>query len=513
MWVSLLQSKLVAISAGIDGYPEVPPFHPAEAFPEYPFGASMSAPANPVYSGVRECLRMLGLDGPNFGTPAWNPLGAFINPGQTVLIKPNFVLHRNAGGGPLEAVITHGSVIRAIADYVFIALNGRGRLIIGDAPQMNCDLELLFARNGMKGVADFISSTFPPRGVEVSIKDFREERTVYRYGIVWNRITLDQDPAHTIPVVLGRESRMDGIDVSRLYGADYDRRVTVAAHQAHQHQYRVAADVLNSDVVISVPKLKVHSKVGTTLNIKNLVGINRDKNHLAHYRIGPPSQGGDEVAKARWDETVDRWLSDRLLGYFWAFGKYPFLGWRAFRKLANRLFPPPQPVHSYGNWHGNDTAWRMALDLNRILLTADSKGRVHPAPVRTFFSIIDGVIGGEGNGPLHPHAHPAGVLVSGFNPVTVDWYATRLMGLDPERVPMYRNAVQQMGEWVGNYDVNSATIVSNEPSFAAAIRSGSTLGPIFRFRTPPGWVGTMERYADATTPAASPELDESRILQ
>src|SRR5258708_8820263 len=390
--------------SGITHYPEAAPYHPPPGFPEYPFGPHNVSETNEVYAGVRECLRLLGLDAANFGTAQWNPLGDFIAPGQKVLIKPNFVLHRNAGGGPLEAVITHGSVIRAVADYVFIALQGQGELVIADSPQMNCDLMKLFQANGMNGVSDFLLSTYPAKGVKVAVYDLREERTIYRYGIVWQRIPLDRSPDRTVPVILGNESHMEGIDAARLYGADYDRRVVITAHQQHQHEYRVSAEVLSSDVVISIPKLKVHSKVGTTLNIKNLVGINRDKNHLAHYRIGSPAEGGDEIAKARWDDTMDRWLSDRLLGYFWRGGKYPFLAWRLMRCLLNRGAPARSSVQHYGHWHGNDTAWRMALDLSGLLLTADVKGQVHPKPVRTFFPLIYAVIVGASNRPLHPDA-------------------------------------------------------------------------------------------------------------
>ncbi|HJX85736.1 MAG TPA: DUF362 domain-containing protein [Candidatus Angelobacter sp.] len=500
--------------SGVVRYPEAPPFHPSQAFPEYPFGPHDVRGANDVYAGVRECFRLLGLDAANFGTPQWNPLGDLIVPGQKVLIKPNFVLHWNAGGGPLDAVITHGSVIRAVADYVFIALKGKGELVIADAPQMNCDLAKLFQANGMDGVSAFLSSAYSGRGVKVGVYDLREERTIYRYGIIWRRISLDRSPDRTVPVVLGRESYLEGIDASRLYGADYDRRVVVAAHQHHQHEYRVSSEVLSSDVVISIPKLKVHSKVGTTLNIKNLVGINRDKNHLAHYRIGPPAEGGDEIAKAQWDDTVDRWLSDRLLGHFWKSGRYPFVAWRVVRYLLNRMAPARSSVQHYGNWHGNDTAWRMALDLHRILLTADATGKIQAKPVRTFFSVIDGVIAGEGNGPLHPDPYPAGVLISGFNPVTVDWHATRLMGFDPEHVPMYRNAAIQMLDWVEDYDVNSANIVSNQPAIPDAVRQcQGTAAPVFTFRAPPGWVGTMELYAGAKEAALFPEPEFNRILQ
>src|SRR5436853_340924 len=48
---------------------------------------------------VRESLHLLRLDEANYGTAAWNPLGELISPGNRVLIKPNFVLHFNAGAG------------------------------------------------------------------------------------------------------------------------------------------------------------------------------------------------------------------------------------------------------------------------------------------------------------------------------------------------------------------------------------------------------------------------------
>jgi len=40
----------------------------------------------------------------------------------------------------------------------------------------------------------------------------------------------------------------------------------------------------------SIPKMKVHGKVGVTLNLKGLVGVNTDKNYLIHYRVGTPKE-------------------------------------------------------------------------------------------------------------------------------------------------------------------------------------------------------------------------------
>ncbi len=43
-----------------------------------------------------------------------------------------------------------------------------------------------------------------------------------------------------------------------------------------------------------MPKPKVHKKTGITINVKCLVGINLNKNYLVHYRLGTPSQGGEQ---------------------------------------------------------------------------------------------------------------------------------------------------------------------------------------------------------------------------
>src|SRR5207245_4895705 len=80
----------------------------------------------------------------------------------------------------------------------------------------------------------------------------------------------------------------------RYYGADYDSAV-VNRHHAHgRHEYLVAGSVAKADVVFSLPKLKTHKKAGITVSLKNLVGINADKNWLPHHTEGHPKNGGDE---------------------------------------------------------------------------------------------------------------------------------------------------------------------------------------------------------------------------
>ena len=49
-------------------------------------------------------------------------------------------------------------------------------------------------------------------------------------------------------------------------------------------------------------------------------------------------------------------------------------------------------------------------------------------------TMIDGIIGGEGEGPLASTPRHAGLIVASQDPVLADLVATKLMGFDPSRV-------------------------------------------------------------------------------
>jgi uncharacterized protein (DUF362 family) len=54
--------------------------------------------------------------------------------------------------------------------------------------------------------------------------------------------------------------------------------------------------------------------------------------------------------------------------------------------------------------------------------------------IKTHYSIVDGVVGMEGHGPIMGTARKVGVLVMGDNALAVDATAARVMGVDPARV-------------------------------------------------------------------------------
>jgi len=62
------------------------------------------------------------------------------------------------------------------------------------------------------------------------------------------------------------------------------------------------------------------------------------------------------------------------------------------------------------------------------------------AAVQPHFAIVDGIVGMEGDGPIMGTPRHAGVLVMGRNLTAVDATCTRIMGIDPFRVPYLAQA-------------------------------------------------------------------------
>lgn len=70
------------------------------------------------------------------------------------------------------------------------------------------------------------------------------------------------------------------------------------------------------------------------------------------------------------------------------------------------------------------------------------------------FTIVDGIVGMEGNGPIQGKPKAAGLLVAGKDVKAVDATCCRIMGLNPERIEYLQLAgllrVQQVGERIAD---------------------------------------------------------------
>jgi hypothetical protein len=259
-------------------------------------------------------------------------------------------------------------------------------------------------------------------------------------------------------------------------------------HRGTRHEYMLCRTPMDADVLINLPKLKTHKKVGVTCALKNLVGINANKNWLPHHTEGTPDQGGDQfpaaTAKARlehsWMGTAKRWLKNR-----------PAMS-RLFvpvKKIGRLIFGDTQKVVRSGNWHGNDTCWRMVLDLNKCLFLFDGSGERRRKPLR-YLAVVDGIIGGEGNGPMAPDARPCGVVLAGTHPVAVDGVAATLMGFEWRKIRLLRNAYTMREMSFVPFAPQDVLIVSERGVWAGP---WDAMTDTFDFRPHFGWVGAIEK--------------------
>jgi hypothetical protein len=187
--------------------------------------------------------------------------------------------------------------------------------------------------------------------------------------------------------------------------------------------------------------MKTHQKTGITLGLKNLVGICTNKNSLPHHTVGTPDAGGDEYPSSSLllkSLSLGATLFRKVLAA--STDKFAPLALR-LKKALDREIPDELRRVRSGNWYGNDTIWRTVVDLNRILFWFDPGGRVRSTP-RRYLCIVDGIVAGDGEGPLEPEPKPVGVLIAGTNPVAVDSAGARLMGFDPYKIPIITGAIR-----------------------------------------------------------------------
>ena len=488
----------VSFGVTVPAYNDLPPFHPDIRFPESRFSETSSV-LNRPYALLRQLFVSLELDLANYGSAAWNPLVSVIRPGQTVVLKPNFVASRNTGGDDLFAVVTHPSILRALVDYVFIALRGEGRIIIADAPDMSCDWDELMRSMRLDAIQEFYHARFRFNLETYDLRNFAMIDSS-QTALTQNRKALPGDPAGSVIINLGKKSQFYNLSNQNYYGADFNREQTISHHQGDRQEYCVSKTILSADTLLSVPKMKVHKKVGVTLNLKGLVGMNTDKNYLLHYRLGTPVTGGDQLPDSQPGSdkrlvAFQRWTYDTLLARQ---SKRADSVYRSIRQVYRATLKPfvrisrDTQMLDGGNWHGNDSAWRMTADLAKILFFADSSGQLHDTPQRNMFCVVDGIVGGERLGPLEPSARRCGCLIAGSNPVAVDVTTARLMGFDPRKIKQFGPA---FGQDV-NFGLSSLSDVAVR--FEGSTIPGSQFfSPedrtrYFGFAPHPGWTGHLE---------------------
>ena len=416
----------------------------------------------------------------------------FVHQGDNVVLKPNWVKEhdeRVPGPNQWEHVVTHPSVIEGVIRWVAPQLQGNGSITVCDAPQTDssfatlrqyCDLDAMIAR---------CSADFP--GLRIALLDLRPEEWHAVDGVTVSKTELPGDPKGSTHVKLNEDSEFVGFHgLGQLYGASFNMAETNDRHRETTHEYMLCRTPMDADVLINIPKLKCHKKVGLTCALKNMVGINSNKNWLPHHTEGTPDKGGDQFPAATMKAKLEHSWMGKIKRFL--FGRH--LLSKLFvpvKKLGRLVFGDTQKVVRSGNWHGNDTCWRMVVDLNKCLFYFDGAGNPRTKPLR-YLAVVDGIIGGEGNGPMAPDPKPCGIIVAGRNPLAVDAVCCALMSFDWRKIRMLAGAFNVLRKKVGTFAHDEVQVVSNEAG------KQKTLGEFgkddgFTFKPHFGWVGAVER--------------------
>lgn len=457
-------------------------FAPSQRYPEYRWD-DISGEPNEVYDMVRECLRGYGLDREHFGTKEWNPLGDIIHRGDNVVIKPNWVEDKNENKkAGIECLVTNASVIRAMIDYVFIALEGTGRLVVGDSPMPDCVFAALMENGGYNAVW----RSCRERGIALEVKDFREDivtgfanEVTKTDGLSEEVIDLEKDSLfadseHNIGRY--RCGFMDATKMNEYY------------HAYGHHRYGINKTLIEADVIINLPKPKTHRKAGYTAALKNYIGICSRKISIPHNVMGNEKEGGDTYFGPKCIFETEQRMRDvqnklqtgqhHVLGFIVKCARTPF--W-VFRRLTHKKY------FGTGNWYKNDTIWRSILDINRIIVYADKEGKLTDEPQRRFFSLGDMIVAGHKNGPLAPAPIETGVLVCSEDPVAFDLAVINLMGLKYEYLPVL-NKIPKIERYpLPNEPFSDTKVFSNDKNLDHATVGDMCIAPYGSFTPADGW--------------------------
>lgn len=363
------------------------------------------------------------------------------DPRRLVVVKPNWIQKSHQYLPDVwEPVITHPAVVLTVIEGLAEMMGGQGTICICDAPHTVEDFREIVERGGLLSGLETLRERFGQMKLE--ILDLRREVWTQKEEVVVERRANPHDPRGYARLDLGRESFFYGFQgEGRYYGADYDAGVVNQHHQGETQEYLLAGTPVSCDLFVNLPKLKTHKKTGVTCCLKNLVGINGDKNWLPHHTEGAPSAGGDAFPNQTLGRTVEDALKQILRRVALRIPKLGSWVYRKTRNVGKKTLGGSERVIRNGNWEGNDTCWRMVLDLNRALLYGNLDGTWRPPhQPKRYLAIVDGIIGGQGNGPTAPDPVNSGVLIAGTNPAVVDATACQAMGFSPEKLPVVRCA-------------------------------------------------------------------------
>jgi uncharacterized protein (DUF362 family) len=352
--------------------------------------------------------------------------------GSKVLVKPNWVTHYRK---PSDAICltTHPNFILALLK-ILVSYKPQ-EIILGDAPIQGCIWDELITKDFVESVKSISNASSVP----IKIIDFRRTLFSQEDNVVErNR----RDISNYCMFDLAGKSSLEPVtsDKPTFRVTNYDPDRLALSHHKGKHLYCIAKELFEADYIIALPKAKTHTKTGITNALKLIVGLNGDKDFLPHHRVGGTDSGGDcypgknlikRVAEYILDQA-NRFIGRRLYG--------PLI---VVSKVLWRLSSFEKAHHpASASWHGNDTVWRMVMDLNVIAKYGTKDGTMSYEQQRSILYICDGIIAGQGDGPLNPDPLPLGIVMISENAAQMDRALVAQMGFDLNMIPLVNESLK-----------------------------------------------------------------------
>lgn len=356
--------------------------------------------------------------------------------GKKILLKPNWVRHSVKDTDEL-CLRTNDNFILAALEVVIS--KSPAHVVIGDAPVQGCRWEKMIKKEFIESVEE-ISKRY---SIPVELKDFR--RVVF-YAKDNQNITDRRPLTDYIIFDVGKESYLEPItstDKNLFRVTQYNPDRFTQSHTKGMHKYCITKELFDADVVISLPKVKTHQKAGITAALKNLVGVNGDKDFLPHHRLGGTDMGGDCYPGKNYLRYSAELLQDQANRHL---GEPVYKFWVRLSAMIWRMSRPKKTDHLAAGWYGNDTTWRMVMDLNKIVNFGKRDGTISKTPQRLLYSLCDGIVGGQGDGPLKPDPLNLGVVCFSDDSARTDISMATLMGMDVDKIPLLQAAKTFMPE-------------------------------------------------------------------
>ena len=111
----------------------------------------------------------------------------------------------------------------------------------------------------------------------------------------------------------------------------------------------------------------------------------------------------------------------------------------------------------------------------------ESLSSISDSKKRVLYSLSDGIVGGQGDGPLHPEPLPLGIVMFTNSSYLNDVAVCKLFGFDMEKIPLIKKAFEYC-----DFENSEIEIDGNKVANLGELSSES-----IKVEPPPGWKDSL----------------------